>query len=386
MKRVLFIGRYAGFAGGIERYAFAAAKRLSAEGVVVDWVGTEPASGAESFCEAFGSVLSAQCLVPGAKVTVPNSIDESTNRQIDESMNRRIDESTNRRIDESEEYDEVVIHKIPGVKAIRALKARFGERLVFFAHDHDLYCPRRHYYTPFGRTNCHRAYSPLRCLFCALASSPRNAPRVVVNFLRPALAELRGCRARVISEFMRANLIRNGFAPDRIEIVPPEVPAVRELKKFTPSKTTPIRLLFAGQLIAGKGCDLFLETLACLRRLGAPFAATVLGDGKDRAKLEARSRRDGLGVVFAGWRPDPEKYFAAADLTLFTSRWQEPYGLVGAESIARGTPVAAFDVGGVREWLRPGVNGILVPEGDTAALADAVAAFAPTGSLKGARS
>ena len=343
MKRYLFIGRFAGFAGGIERYAWAAAKSLASRGCEVAWVGTEAAPDAELFRSAFARVYDA----------VPADGD----------------------------WDEVVIHKLPPAGVIRALKSRFGARLVFFAHDHDLYCPRRHYYTPFGRANCQRAYSPLRCLACALASSPRNAPRVVRNFLAPALRELATGRARVISGFMKANLVKNGFDPAKIELAPVFLPEARPLRRYV-NEGHAIRLLFAGQLIAGKGCDFFLDTLARLGGLGTSYTATVLGDGKDRERLVARAFRDGLTVRFAGWRSDPERYFAASDLTLFTSRWQEPYGLVGAESIARGTPVAAFDVGGVREWLKPRVNGILVKAGDTAALADAVAAFSSDGSLE----
>ena len=43
------------------------------------------------------------------------------------------------------------------------------------------------------------------------------------------------------------------------------------------------------------------------------------------------------------------------------SVWPEPFGLVGLEAVSAGIPVAAFDVGGVREWLAPGVNGALAP-------------------------
>src|SRR5207248_708260 len=43
------------------------------------------------------------------------------------------------------------------------------------------------------------------------------------------------------------------------------------------------------------------------------------------------------------------------------STWPEPFGLVGLEAAALGVPAIAFDVGGVREWLRPGETGYLVP-------------------------
>ena len=44
--------------------------------------------------------------------------------------------------------------------------------------------------------------------------------------------------------------------------------------------------------------------------------------------------------------------------------------LSGAEALAHGIPVVAFDVGGVREWLADSVSGFIVPEKDTAAMAE----------------
>lgn len=337
-RRYLFIGTFVGFAGGIERFAFAWAKRLTSEGHVVEYVGAAPSRDADVFRSAFAAV----------HATVPEG-----------------------------DYDEVVLHKLPSLAVLKALRRRFAEKLVFFAHDHDLYCPRHHYYTPFGRTNCRRAYSPLRCLCCSLATHSRNWARVLFRADGAKLRLLRRGKAYVISGFMRENLVKNGFRPENVKLVPPEVPAAVPLRRFVPG-VRPIRLLFCGQLIAGKGCDLFLDVLQKLR---VPYFATIAGDGKDRAALEARVVSAMMNVVFTGWMEDPTPCFNAADLTLFTARWQEPYGLVGAESIARGTPVVAFDVGGVREWLKSGQNGVLVPSGDVAAMAAAVARYSQTGKF-----
>ena len=60
----------------------------------------------------------------------------------------------------------------------------------------------------------------------------------------------------------------------------------------------------------------------------------------------------------------------AASVTLVTPRWDEPYGLVVAESLACGTPVAAFDRGGVAEVMDPRC-GVLVEADYVAGLADA---------------
>ena len=64
-----------------------------------------------------------------------------------------------------------------------------------------------------------------------------------------------------------------------------------------------------------------------------------------------------------GWLNGDERWAALRQATLLAlpSSWPEPFGLVGLEAAALGIPAVAFDVGGVREWLRPGVNGYLAP-------------------------
>jgi glycosyltransferase involved in cell wall biosynthesis len=68
-------------------------------------------------------------------------------------------------------------------------------------------------------------------------------------------------------------------------------------------------------------------------------------------------------VEFAGWvsRARLDELYAESDLLVFPSLWPEPFGLAGPEAGLRGVPVAAFDVGGVSEWLVEGVNGHLAP-------------------------
>jgi glycosyltransferase involved in cell wall biosynthesis len=60
----------------------------------------------------------------------------------------------------------------------------------------------------------------------------------------------------------------------------------------------------------------------------------------------------------------------ASSLVAVPSLWPEPFGLMGIEAQARGRPVVAYDVGGISEWM--GDAGILVPRGDTGALARSI--------------
>jgi glycosyltransferase involved in cell wall biosynthesis len=91
----------------------------------------------------------------------------------------------------------------------------------------------------------------------------------------------------------------------------------------------------------------------------------------------------GLGekINFAGWHSSPERFFAAADIFAFSSRWQEPFGLTGIEAFTYGVPVVAFDVGGVTEWLHNRENGLLVKEHDIAEFAAALKILAQNRQL-----
>jgi glycosyltransferase involved in cell wall biosynthesis len=126
----------------------------------------------------------------------------------------------------------------------------------------------------------------------------------------------------------------------------------------------------AGRLGHQKGFDMLLDAFAGVRGAGVEAQLTILGEGPDRASLEARARHLGIAdrVRFAGFQANPFAYFAAADLFVLSSRYE---GLPNAllEALACGCPAVAFDCPrGVREIVRDGVNGVLLPPGDVPAL------------------
>src|SRR5439155_1465277 len=130
----------------------------------------------------------------------------------------------------------------------------------------------------------------------------------------------------------------------------------------------------AGRLEAQKGFDLLLDAFARVRADGLGATLTILGDGPDREALAARAHRLGLGeaVRFAGFQPRPSRYFAAADLFVLSSRYEGLPNVV-LEALAAGCPVVASACSdGVREVVRDGVNGLLVPPEDRDALARAL--------------
>jgi glycosyltransferase involved in cell wall biosynthesis len=99
----------------------------------------------------------------------------------------------------------------------------------------------------------------------------------------------------------------------------------------------------------------------------------VIGDGERRAELEALARRSGIGhlVRFLGWRRDLPEVYAALDLVCLCSANEgSPVSLI--EAMAARRAVVATAVGGVPDLIEHGVNGLLTPARDPAALADAI--------------
>lgn len=124
-------------------------------------------------------------------------------------------------------------------------------------------------------------------------------------------------------------------------------------------------LLFSGRMEYLKGAHVFMDALpAVAGALDTPLCVTFAGDGRERRGLERKAKRVSnpkLQIEFAGWvdRPRIEALLRSSDLLVVPSLWPEPFGLVGPEAGQFGVPVAAFDVGGIHDWLVDGVNGYL---------------------------
>lgn len=128
-------------------------------------------------------------------------------------------------------------------------------------------------------------------------------------------------------------------------------------------------LAWFGRLTPEKGAHVAIDAA---RRAG--FDLRLAGPVSDlsyfHAKIEPRLT-DGIAYVGHLDQTDLASLVGGASATLVTPMWDEPYGLVVAESVACGTPVVAFDRGGIPEIL-DAQCGRLVPAGDVAAMASAI--------------
>ncbi len=125
-----------------------------------------------------------------------------------------------------------------------------------------------------------------------------------------------------------------------------------------------------GRLTPQKGFDLAIEAFAQVAAEVPEAKLLLVGEGSALAEFESLVESQHLGdhVLFAGFRSDVPAVLQAVDLFWLTSR-SEGMANVLLEAMAGGRASVAFDISGVRELLREGIDGRIVPFGDLDALA-----------------
>jgi glycosyltransferase involved in cell wall biosynthesis len=267
----------------------------------------------------------------------------------------------------------IYLHKLSNLEVLETLVASCTP-IIHMVHDHDLYCMRSYRYNYFTRHICERALSPY-CLFpCGAFVAHDHEGEFRLKWvsytakLRVLELNRKFHRLIVATQFMKEQLLRNRFDADRIEIHAP-VPRTGQAS-WCSSFSDRNYIIYAGQIIRGKGVDVLLESLAQVR---VPFSCFIFGDGEHRAYCEALSQKLGLTdrVFFKGFVSADEiaLFYRECSVVAVSSVWPEPFGMVGLEAMHFGLPVVAFDAGGIKEWLTNGHNGFLVPWMDRASFA-----------------
>jgi glycosyltransferase involved in cell wall biosynthesis len=171
--------------------------------------------------------------------------------------------------------------------------------------------------------------------------------------------------------------VATSYGAGEATLVPPGV----DTSVFVPgSRPTRHNVLYVGRLqrtSRWKGVQVLLEAFASVVRDVPAARLELVGDGDDVPALKAQAA--GLGIEDrVDWygalhgRALVAAYQEAAVVVLPSLTESESFGMTLVEAMACGRPVVGSDVGGIPHVVRDGVDGVLVPPGDAAALASAL--------------
>jgi UDP-glucose:(heptosyl)LPS alpha-1,3-glucosyltransferase len=180
---------------------------------------------------------------------------------------------------------------------------------------------------------------------------------------RAIMAVSRGTRADLVHHYRvdpaRVTVVPNA-ADDRVRLNPNERLRRRgEVRaRHQVPDTARVLLFVAAGDWKRKGLLLVVQALAIL---ADPSVHLMVVGKDDVAYYQTEARRLGIDarVHFAGFTPEVENYYAAADVFVYPSRY-EAFSLVTLEAVAAGLPLLVTRINGVEELLRQGENGFLV--------------------------
>jgi sugar transferase (PEP-CTERM/EpsH1 system associated) len=204
-------------------------------------------------------------------------------------------------------------------------------------------------------------------------AADRGLARVTDHFLFVSREVEAFYRERLHLDPARGQVVLNGVDLSRFDAVV-DARAVRERMGL---KSAGIVAGVVGRLDERKGHRYFLEAMAALAGQQLGVRGLVVGEGRERADIEARQAALGLGerVRILGYWPDLAEALAAIDVFVLPSL-MEGHPLAVLEAMAAGKPVVATRVGGNPAAVEDGVTGLLVPPRDPGALARAITTIA----------
>jgi len=220
---------------------------------------------------------------------------------------------------------------------------------VVTVQDHRVFCPGQGKTLSDGKA-CTIEMTDTACRECVPDDAYR---RSTLALTRRRLDALRGAEIVVLSQYMAEQLAVVGVTPSRV--IPPWV-------EVGPDRTDPgSTFMLGGRLVPHKG---IVDGWKSWTRAGRPLRLVVAGAGPLESELS--------GADLVGWL-GPKNLRAAlrrARALIFPARWQEPFGILGLEALAQGTPVVVAASGGTDDWSGSGC--VRVPAGDIGAMAAAV--------------
>lgn len=261
------------------------------------------------------------------------------------------------------------------VPLLRRLSPDAG--LVLTLHDFQLICPDRGLLLRRGGGLCTRQ-APDACRQC-LPDISTGAHALRKARLLAVLDQVDLFIAP--SEDMRRRFMDWGLPGARIAVVRNAVPGFE--RPATEPRPRPDRFAYFGSFAAHKGVEVLLKAAERLGRAGGDYRVSLYGrhhhpDAEtERAFGEALAAAAPVAQHVGPYdRTEVFNLMAGNDWIVLPSLWFENAPLVLLEARRAGRPVICTGLGGMRELVRDGVDGVLVPRGDPAALAEAMATLA----------
>jgi glycosyltransferase involved in cell wall biosynthesis len=195
--------------------------------------------------------------------------------------------------------------------------------------------------------------------------------RAMHPLVAPALLSLnRAHLVTVTGERMRRGLIERGVDANKIRVLPHAV----DTNRFHPGEAeADLDLISVGHLIPRKRMNVVVDAVAELKRRGIEVRTGILGEGPERAALEAQIKQNGVEhlVTLLGFRQDVEAMLRRARIFALVSDWEGvPFAMI--EALCTGLVPIVTDVGTIADWIEHEKNGHIVPVGDAQALADSI--------------
>jgi glycosyltransferase involved in cell wall biosynthesis len=178
------------------------------------------------------------------------------------------------------------------------------------------------------------------------------------------------------TEDLRRAVVAAGQPAPRISVIPNLLRVPADSAPRVPDPARPAVIGLMGRFVPKKGFADAIEALARLHQRGHGFEVRIGGSGPGEAELRAlvAERRLEDRVRFLGWIDDRRTFFRDLDIFCLPSL-HEPFGIVVLEGMAHAVAVVATDAEGPREILTHGSDGLVVPRGDPARLAGALASL-----------
>ena len=249
------------------------------------------------------------------------------------------------------------------------LYALRGSRCLVHVVNYDLICPMNTKTLPSGAPCVHKAGAV--CAWEGCMSQPGLLRAQAQRAIRDHSFDT--IRSRLITN---SHWVRRRLEQENIRVDGVVWNGVKESAPRPPLGDGPPQIGFAGRLVPKKGVDTLIHAFSEVRRRAPGVKLLIAGEGESRPALEALADELGVrgDVTFLGHLSADSMADAFKGLWVQAapSKWEEPFGLVAAEAMMRGTPVVATDTGGFAEQVVVGQTGYTVPTSDVEAWTEAL--------------